>query len=230
MKNRYIKNNHISEAKFREIFCLFGADLTAVQIFELAKVKKKTINRILQLLRARIAEFAEEESCFSSREIEVDESYFGTRRVRRKRGRGASGKTNVFGMKKREDKVYTQIVANCSAAELVLITKKLAPDDSIVYSDEWKEYYGIVNEVYRKHYLIIGMKIFINCCQIGQKNLPSNLLLNLISLEKPAHCVRKSKRFWNQPYSQNFTTLANGFFIAFARILSKCIKVLYTSR
>jgi transposase len=98
----------------------------------LAKLKKKTINRVLQLFRARIAEFAEEESCFSAGEIEVDESYFGARRVRGKRGRGASGKTKVFGMKKREDKVYTQIVANCSASELVPIIKKLAPDDSII--------------------------------------------------------------------------------------------------
>jgi transposase len=101
MKNRYIKNAHISEAKFREILRLFGADLRATQISELAKVERKTANRILQLLRARIVEFAEEESYFSVGEIEVDESYFGARRVRGKRGRGAAGKTKVFGMKKR---------------------------------------------------------------------------------------------------------------------------------
>jgi transposase len=89
-----------------------------------ARLERKTVNRILQLLRARIAEFAEEESYFSSGEIEVDESYFGARRVRGKRGRRASGKTKVFGMKKREDKVYTQIVGNCSAEELVSIIKR----------------------------------------------------------------------------------------------------------
>jgi hypothetical protein len=66
MKNRYIKNAHISEAKFREIFRLFGGDLTATQISELAKIERKTANRILQLLRCRIAELAEEESYFSS--------------------------------------------------------------------------------------------------------------------------------------------------------------------
>ena len=31
-------------------------------------------------------------------QIEVDESYFGARRVRRERGRGAKGKTIVFGL------------------------------------------------------------------------------------------------------------------------------------
>ena len=78
----------------------------------------------------------EEESYFEAGEIEVDESYFGAKRVRGKRGRGAGGKTKVFGMKKRGDKVYTQIVSNCLAGELVPIIKKLAPSDSTIYSDE----------------------------------------------------------------------------------------------
>jgi transposase len=154
MKNKYMKCSHISEAKFRDVLRLFCEDLNAIQISNIAKINRNTANRILQLLRARIAEFAEEESCFSAGEIEVDESYFGARRVRGKRGRGAAGKTKVFGMKKREDKVYTQIVANCSAAELVPIIKKLAPDDSTIYSDEWKAYDGLVNEGYRKHYRV----------------------------------------------------------------------------
>ncbi|CAC9541085.1 Mobile element protein, partial [uncultured Gammaproteobacteria bacterium] len=46
-------------------------------------------------------------------QIEVDESYFGARRVRGKRGRGALGETIVFGLLKRGDKVYTEIVPNC---------------------------------------------------------------------------------------------------------------------
>jgi transposase-like protein len=48
----------------------------------------------------------------------VDESYFGARRVRGKRGCGALGKTIVFGLLKRGDKVYTEIVSDCSAATL----------------------------------------------------------------------------------------------------------------
>lgn len=50
--------------------------------------------------------------------------------------RGAGDKMKVFGIKKRRDKVYTQIVNNCSTSELVPIIKRLAPDDSIIYSDE----------------------------------------------------------------------------------------------
>ncbi len=154
MKNKYIKHTHISEIKFRQLLKLFCADLTATQISELLKINRNTVNRILQLLRERIFKLAESESYFESGEIEVDESYFGAKRVRGKRGRGAGGKTKVFGMKKRGDKVYTQIVSNCSASELVPIIKKLAPEDSTIYSDEWKAYDGLVNVGYKRHYRV----------------------------------------------------------------------------
>ncbi|MBQ7673951.1 MAG: hypothetical protein IJT36_05445 [Alphaproteobacteria bacterium] len=39
---------------------------------------------------------AEEESYFEAGEIEVDESYFGAKRVRGKRGQGSGEKTKVF--------------------------------------------------------------------------------------------------------------------------------------
>ena len=142
MKNRYIKHTHISENKFRQILRLFCADLTSTQISEVTQINRNTINRILQLLRTRILKLTEEESYFEAGEIEVDESYFGAKRVRGRRGRGARGKTNVFGMKKRGNKFYTQIVNNCSAGELVLIIKELSPSDSTIYSNKWKAYDG----------------------------------------------------------------------------------------
>ncbi len=136
MKNKYIKRTHISKSKFGRLLKLFCEDLTATQISKLIEIEKKIINRIIRLIRERIVELAEKESCFSTEKIEVDESYFVAKRVREKKGRGARGKTKVFGMKKRGDKVYTQVVNNCSAVELVPIIKKLAPSDSTIYSDE----------------------------------------------------------------------------------------------
>ena len=108
MKNRYIKHTHISEVKFRQLLKLFCNDLTATQVSELIGIERKTVNRIFQLLRERILALAEKESYFSTGEIEVDESYFGAKRVRGKRGRGAGGKMKIFGMKKRGEKIYTQ--------------------------------------------------------------------------------------------------------------------------
>jgi transposase len=154
MKNKYMRRSHISEAKFRAFIRLFSLDLNGVQIAALTGLNKNSVLRILTLVRARIADMAERESVFSAGEVEVDESYFGPRRVRGKRGRGASGKTVVFGMKKRGEKVYTQVVKNCSATTLAPTTKGIAPGDATVYSDEWKAYDGFVNVGYKKHYRV----------------------------------------------------------------------------
>ena len=55
-----------------------------------------------------------------SGEFEVDESYFGAHRVRGK-GRGAAGKTPVFGLLKRGGKVIVRIVPDCSKESLMPI-------------------------------------------------------------------------------------------------------------
>jgi len=107
MVNRYVFRSRISEAKFREILRLFCVDLTSSQISELSGLSRNTINKLLKAIRVRISEQCEVESLFDQGEIELDESYFGARRVRGKRGRGAHGKTIVFGIIKRHDKVYT---------------------------------------------------------------------------------------------------------------------------
>ncbi len=50
--------------------------------------------------------------------VEVDESLLGPGRVKGKRGRGAYGKTTVFGIFERDGQVYTEIVPDCSKATL----------------------------------------------------------------------------------------------------------------
>jgi transposase len=141
MKNKYGYYSHISERKFRELHRLFATDLNAAQMAEISGKSRQTVSALLAHVRGRLARLAEAESPFTAGEIEIDESYFGAKRVHGKMGRGAYGKTKVFGMLKRGDKVYTQVVRNCSAAELVPIIKKLAPDEITIYSDEWKAYY-----------------------------------------------------------------------------------------
>ena len=105
MKNKYIIRSRISEAKFREIIKFFSVDLTATQIAVLSKTNRKTINKILKEVRKCIACFCEKESLFKKGEIEIAESYFGAKRIRGRRGRGAYGKTIVFGLKQRKGKV-----------------------------------------------------------------------------------------------------------------------------
>ena len=124
MSNKYFFRGKISEEKFRRIVRLFCLDIEAKKSAELTNLNRSTVNNIYRKLRERIAELCEAESPFTNGEVELDESYFGARRVRGIRGRGARGKTPVFGMLKRGDKVYTQIVKNCSISELLPIIKE----------------------------------------------------------------------------------------------------------
>ena len=70
------------------------------------------------------------------------------------RGRGARGKTIVFGMLKRDGKVYTQIVRNCSVSELLPIIEDKIDKDSVLYTDCWKSYDGLVDYGYKQHYRV----------------------------------------------------------------------------
>ena len=112
-------------SKLSRYFC---TDLTAQQISNLTGISRQTINKILKEIRHRISVFCDLNSVFESGEVELDESYFGARRVRGRRGRGALGKTVVFGIKKRDGKVYTQVIRNCSRSEILpLIRGKVFP-------------------------------------------------------------------------------------------------------
>ena len=158
MKNKYLKHTHISERKFRELLKLFSIDETASKIAVITGVHTNTSERICSLLRTRCAEIAMHESNQAlSGEIELDESYFGARRVRGKRGRGAAGKTPVFGLLKRNGNVYTQIVPHCSKAELMPIIQGKILEDSTVYTDGWRAYDGLVLNGY-EHYRIFHSK------------------------------------------------------------------------
>ena len=93
---------------------LFCFDIETKKDAAFTGLNRGTVNNILIKLRERIAEIFEVESPFTNGEIELDENYFGARQVRRIRGREAKGKIPVFGMLKRGEKVYTQIVKSCS--------------------------------------------------------------------------------------------------------------------
>lgn len=86
--------------KIREIVRYFSMDLEATKIAELTNLNRNTINRYVKTIREKIVDFCEKESPFSG-EIEVDESYFGTKRVKGKRRRRTSRKIIIFELLKR---------------------------------------------------------------------------------------------------------------------------------
>ena len=61
----------------------------------LTGLNRHTINRYVRPLRTRIAQFYEAQSPLHG-EVADDTSYFGARRIKEKRGRGAYGKTIVY--------------------------------------------------------------------------------------------------------------------------------------
>jgi transposase len=154
VSNKYFFRAKISEAKFRTVLRLFCLDMEAKKVAEFTGLSRGTVNNIFTKLRERVATLCEAETPFINGEVELDESFFGARRVRGKRGRGAAGKTPVFGMLKRGDKVYTQIVKNCSVRELLPIIRGKADTDAVIYSDGFRTYDGLVNYGYKKHYRV----------------------------------------------------------------------------
>jgi transposase len=152
--NRYYRRSRITEWKFRLLLRYFALDLPASDVAELTALTHKTVNTIFLKIRRRLAQDCERRSPLSAGEVEVDESYFGARRVRGKRGRGASGKTIVFGLLKRDGKVYTEIVPDCKKATLQAIIRGRVAPESVIHSDGWRGYDGLVDVGYSKHFRV----------------------------------------------------------------------------
>ena len=117
-------------------------------------------------------------------EFELDESYFGAHRVRDKRGLGAVGKTPIFGLScllvlvfrrgeagktlvfgplKRNGKVFSTVVSNCSRKELMLIIQgeilfreKFSKDQQFTLMDR-KAYDGLISNSYNYYYRLLGL-------------------------------------------------------------------------
>jgi len=81
----------------------------------------------------------------------LDESYFGAKRVRGKKGRGAAGKTPVFGLLKRDGRVYVEVVKNCTKEQLMPIIQGKILEGSIINTDGWKAYDGLILNGYTHH-------------------------------------------------------------------------------
>ena len=135
----------------------FCEDITASKTAALLEINRNTINRYYNIFRRKIATSTMDVGGFFSGEIECDESYFGAKRIRGKRGRGAAGKTPVFGLLKRGGSVHVEIVQNCSKEQLMPIIQGKILEESTVYTDGWKAYDGLILNGY-DHYRVFHSK------------------------------------------------------------------------
>lgn len=156
---RTVRKSRLSWYKQSRLIEHFVAGTTARTAAKLCGVNHKTAAHFYHRLREIIAyeTEAEAERMFDG-EIEVDESYFGGAR-KGKRGRGAAGKTAVFGLLKRHGKVYAKVIPDASSATLYPIIERKVVPDSIVYSDCWGGY-NVLDTSAFKHFRINHSEAF----------------------------------------------------------------------
>ena len=157
-KSKQTKRQRISRKKFNQILRLFCQDLTAVDTAKIVNLNRKTVNRYYMYFRKLIfKEQLKQEKAKFGGEIEIDESYFGAKRIRGKRGRGAKGKIPVVGILKRNGTVFTRVVKNCSRKELLPVIKGKVLEDSTIYTDGWRSYDALIISGY-DHYRVYHSK------------------------------------------------------------------------
>ena len=140
MANRYFIGSRLSGRTFRLLCKYFCEDIPASQAARLAGVNRNTAQSIYGKLRVRVCEIADLEAEEFIGEIEIDEAYFGPTRVRGKRGRGAGKKIPVIGILKRDGKVFTQVIENCTAKQIWPVIKENISFTATVYTDGFRVY------------------------------------------------------------------------------------------
>ena len=119
----------------------------------------KVVTRVYQRLREVLFHTAELEGMKLSGSIELDESYFGGVR-KGKRGRGAAGKSIVFGLLERDGRAYTKVVENVSAETLMQHISDHTRKGSVYYTDAFRGYQSL--QRFGKHLVVNHSKEFVN--------------------------------------------------------------------
>jgi transposase len=143
-----------SLARLRREIAILQGFYQLVPAYRLAQdlgVDVKVITRVYQRLREALFHLTELEAGRLKGEIELDEAYFGGRR-KGKRGRGAAGKSVVFGLLERDGRVYTKLVQSVTAEELMRHIKGHTRKGSVYYTDAFRGYQSLRR--YGKHHTV----------------------------------------------------------------------------
>jgi len=137
-----VKRRRISREKFGLLVKCFSVDLTATQTGKVLGLNRNTVNRYFVFFRQLVVSQAlkerDEEKIANG--VEIDESYFGPRRQKGKRGRGAGKKIVVLGLLKRNGKVYAQIIPDASQDEILPIIRATVKSGADIFTDGWRSY------------------------------------------------------------------------------------------
>ena len=147
--------------------------ISAKQLQRELGVTYKTAWRMFKQVRSML----DEDVMSLLNEVEVDESYFGGKR-RGKRGRGAEGKTPVFGMVERKGKVIATVVPNVKGKTVLPKVREKVLPSSVVYTDEFKIYDSIPKMGYQHKQVHHAAKVHV------QGNAHTNTIEGFWSLVK----------------------------------------------
>lgn len=151
-------NRRISIHKLKRIIEHFCVDVDATKTAKLIKLNRKTVNRYFIIFRLAIYRHQVNEKKKVVGEAECDEAYFEARRKRGftgklKRGCGTQ-KQPVFGIFEREGRVFTEIVPNCKKKTLQALILGKISKDTVIYTDKWRGYDGLVDVGYDRHFRV----------------------------------------------------------------------------
>ncbi len=113
-------------------------------------VTYKTAWRMCRMIRQHMSEIDGEDPLGGNGfDVEVDETYVGGKRPG-KRGRGAAGKTIVFGMIERNGEVMVKVVPNVRRDTLHSIIEANVAKDTTIHADELLSYNGLDKKGYKQ--------------------------------------------------------------------------------
>ena len=161
-----MNRSKISDYKIKKVIRCFCSDIDATKTAEILGLNRNTINRYFRIFREVIFEKQQQDLSLFFGEIELDEAYFGAKRLRginmsQKRGRG-TWKQPVFGIFEREGRVYTELIPDAKRETLRKIIRGKVSAESIVFTDGWRGYSGLLDIGYEKHFRIDKSKSFSN--------------------------------------------------------------------
>jgi transposase len=141
-----------------QILVGFHQQIPALRISTDLGVNYQTVERVYRRMRELLFHICELEGAKLSGEVEIDEAYFGGKR-KGQRGRGAAGKSVVFGLLERDGRVYTKVVYTLSADHLMEIIRKKTRKGTVYFTDSFKSYRSLKR--FGKHYTVSHSKEFV---------------------------------------------------------------------
>jgi transposase-like protein len=131
--------------------------ISAKQLQRELGVTYKTAWRMFRQIRLMLGS----ESKLLDGEVELDETYFGGRKPG-KRGRGAAGKTSVFGMTERKGNVKAIVTSDLRSSTIYPIIKEHVLPKSMVNTDEFPIYDKLAQHGYKHRRVHHASKVYVS--------------------------------------------------------------------